>query len=585
MYDMMVSFISFCLLLLVALSSVCVAVDCPIWFREAEDGTCECGYNVGSAIQYDNATGQVSLALGYCVTYNNNPQNPQVFVGFTNYDYLGGGNRVYTTLPDNVTELNDFMCKNKSRHGFLCGECDPDYGAAINSFHSTCIECKRVYAVGMFILCAIFPMTIFFVIVVMFRLNIPSGPMLGYILFCQSFIVAIKSNSAFFYSMLYSMSYNGNKCLRYSLSVSGVWWYGMAFIYFSKPLCVSQGMSRLQVTCLEYVYVLYPLFLIFITWLCIELHDRNFKPIVFAVKPFHKYFTRWRRNWSASDSIIHAYATFFFLSFISLDFVSFNLLYMSRVYNDMSQVTNTVMVYDPTIELNSPQQLAYAIPAILLLFFLGVCPTLFLCLYPTKLFKKYFKFLPRTQLMLNTFIDTFQSCYKDGLNGTYDFRFLSSAPMLVSLLTFLWGIVYAQLNFVRHVYFLDIFSLITLCLSGTIAYIRPYKTLYMNFSLSFHAAIVSVLSGICAMWYEGHIVSARSIASAYTFFTMLPHFLALATLVYHCLRRVSCINRRMEAASEAFSSLFRRSPENNLTESLPDRLQNSYAYRSIPRVN
>ena len=69
---------------------------------------------------------------------------------------------MYTTLPDNVTEWNDFMCKNKSRHGFLCGECDPDYGAAINSFHSTCVECKRVYAVGMFILCAIFPMTIFF---------------------------------------------------------------------------------------------------------------------------------------------------------------------------------------------------------------------------------------------------------------------------------------------------------------------------------------------------------------------------------------------------------------------------------------
>ena len=348
-----------------------------------------------------------------------------------------------------------------------------------------------------------------------------------------------------------------------------------------KPFCAHHGMSRLQVKSLEYAYVLYPLFLIFITWLCIELHARNFKPVVFAVKPFHRCFATVRRNWSASDSIIHAYATFFFLSFICLSYVSFNLIYATHVYNIDGDTIRRVLVYDPTIELYSRQQLAYAIPAILLLFFLGVCPTLFLCLYPTRLFRKCFKVRPRTQLMLNTFCDTLQSCYKDGLNGTYDFRFLSSTPMLVALLTFLFGIVYDQLQLVRHVYSLDILSLVTLCLSGAVAYIRPYKTLYMNFSLSLHAAIVSVMSGICAMWYEGHIVSARSLALAYTFFTMLPHFLALATLVCHCLRRVSCINRRMEAASEAFSSLFRRSPENNLTESLPDRLQNSYAYRSI----
>ena len=107
----------------------------------------------------------------------------------------------------------------------------------------------------------------------------------------------------------------------------------------------------------------------------------------------------------------------------------------------------------------------------------------------------------------------------------------------------------------------------------------------MNFSISFHAAIVSIQSGILTLWYDDYIMSDHTLASAYTFFTMLPHFLALATLVYHCLRRVSCINRRMEAASEAFSSLFRRSPESDGMESLPDRLENSYAYRSISTMN
>ena len=583
---MMISLVEVCrLLLLVVVVAVCVAGECPTWFREAEDGTCECGSSLGSEIQCDNVTGHVSMALGYCMTYDNVSGEMQLVTGFTNYDYLGGGNRVYTTLPDDITELNDFMCKNKTRHGFLCGECDPGYGAAINTLHSTCIECNSVYAVGMFILCAIFPMTIFFVIVVMFRLNIPSGPMLGYILFCQINIVTVRSNAAFFSSVLESMGQTGATCMKLSASLSGLWWYAAAVPFSFKPFCAHHGMSRLQVNSLEYAYVLYPLFLIFITWLCIELHARNFKPVVFAVKPFHRCFATVRRNWSASDSIIHAYATFFFLSFISLSYVSFNLIYATHVYNIDGDAIRRILVYDPTIELYSHQQLAYAIPAILLLFFLGVCPTVFLCLYPTRLFRKCFKVRPRTQLMLNTFCDTFQSCYKDGLNGTYDFRFLSSAPMLVALLILVCVVYYTLRTFSRHIYFLAISSIFTLIMSVIFAYIKPYKTLYMNFSISFHAAIVSIQSGILTLWYDDHIMSDHTLASAYTFFTMLPHFLALATLVCHCLRRVSCINRRMKAASEAFSSLFRRSSESDGMESLPDRLENSYAYRSISTMN
>ena len=262
---MMISLVEVCrLLLLLVVVDVCAAGECPTWFREAGDGTCECGSSLGSEIQCDNVTGHVSLALGYCMTYDNVSGEMQLVTGFTNYDYLGGGNRVYTTLPDDVTELNDFMCKNKSRHGFLCGECDPGYGAAINTLHSTCVECNSVYAVGMFILCAIFPMTIFCIIVIMFRLNILSGPMLGYIIFCQINIVTIRSNAAFFSSVLESMGQTGATCMKLSISLAGLWWYAAAVLFSFKPFCAHHGMSRLQVNSLEYAYVLYPLFLIFI---------------------------------------------------------------------------------------------------------------------------------------------------------------------------------------------------------------------------------------------------------------------------------------------------------------------------------
>ena len=130
----------------------CVAGECPTWFREAGDGACECGSSLGSEIQCDNVTGHVSLAFGYCMTYDNVSGEMHLVTGFTNYDYLGGRNRVYTTLPDDVTELNDFMCKNKSRHGFLCGECDPGYSCYQHfTFYlcrvQQCIRCGHVYTV------------------------------------------------------------------------------------------------------------------------------------------------------------------------------------------------------------------------------------------------------------------------------------------------------------------------------------------------------------------------------------------------------------------------------------------------------
>jgi len=40
---------------------------------------------------------------------------------------------------------------------------------AINSLHVKCVKCSTLYAVGMYLLLVILPITIFFILVVMFR--------------------------------------------------------------------------------------------------------------------------------------------------------------------------------------------------------------------------------------------------------------------------------------------------------------------------------------------------------------------------------------------------------------------------------
>lgn len=527
-------------------------------------------------------TGQVSIAVGYCMTYSNVSGIQQPVVAYTGYVFPGNREGGYMRLPKNITELNDVMCTSKGAKDFLCGKCVSGYGFAVNSLYNQCAKCNTAYAVGMLLLCAILPMTIFFVLIVMFRLNLPSGFLFGYIFFCQYYVIAVRTNPAIFYSIMNSLNKIGQDMLYVSLFLAGFSWYFMSIFFFLDGICIHHSLSRLQVIFIEYIYFLYPLFLLFFLWLCIELHARNCKVIVLAFKPFYPLLAKIRRNWSVSDSVIHAYATFFFLSFSSLMFFSYVVMELSKVHDMYSNIIKVIVVYEPTIERFSHQHLPYAIPAILLFFCFGVCPTVLLCLHTTKLLNKCCIFRPRTQLMLNTFVDVFRSCYKDGLDGTHDFRFLSSFPMIISLLLFS---CFPSVNFHSRIYVYAAFALLLFVISYFFAFCKPYKSLYMNFSLCFHLAIAGILVTITALWHAGHGVSNGPLSLFFTTFTCLPHLVAIVTIVYRCICCISLVKNRMERVWRRFMSLFHQLHGQELltTSLLPDRLENSYAYRNYAK--
>ena len=303
--------------------------------------------------------------------------------------------------------------------------------------------------------------------------------------------------------------------------------------------------------------------------------------MIFLWKPFHKCFVKVRRNWSASDSIIHAYATSILLSWTCLIYVVGVTFLTTDIYNINGTVVTTGLVYAPTIKRFSPQHLPYAMPAVLLLFFFGVCPTLFLCLYPTRLFRKCFK-VEKYKIFLKIFADAFQCCYKDGLNGHYDFRILSSAPMVISLTNFAVINLFSNIQeFYIEVSARSLHSLIYLLISFVVAYVRPFKSLYMNFSHSFHLIIGCLLQEVAVMWYESQFPS-HYLAVSYTIMSLLPHIFALATLVYHLLQHIGCVRTVFTTMSEKISVILHGAPD--VAESLPDRLQNSWAYRWLGNI-
>ena len=72
--------------------------------------------------------------------------------------------------------------------------------------------------------------------------------------------------------------------------------------------------------------------------------------------------------------------------------------------------------------------------AILILVIFILSPALLLLCYPTKLFRKCSSYcrLRRWQA-LHVFAETFQGCYKDGVNGTKDFRSLAGLYLVVRI--------------------------------------------------------------------------------------------------------------------------------------------------------
>ena len=256
-------------------------------------------------------------------------------------------------------------------------------------------------------------------------------------------------------------------------------------------------MKNLHALALEYIEAFYPLILILITYICIKLHDHNFRPVVLLWKPFHRCFVYFRRSWDSEASIINAFATFLLLSFSKILFVSFTLLDWIQVKllnrNGTICSSSLVMYYDPTLKYFSAGQLPFAVVSICIILVFTVLPTSLLILYPTRVFRKCITCCRfRRWHALHTFMEAFQGQYKDGTNGTRDFR-------MVSALYFVFRIAVLQ-SYVFNLHHFGkgygwILALIVLVSTSLFfAIVRPYKVRHWNTAESLLLALLSLQS-------------------------------------------------------------------------------------------
>ena len=107
--------------------------------------------------------------LGYnlCMTYDNESIGFCPYFDLSNYNISKPG---YISLPDNISELNDFMCGPMNRKGLVCNKCIDGYGPSVTSTKFRCSDYSNAwYGVPLYLLLEFVPVTVFYLILLLFH--------------------------------------------------------------------------------------------------------------------------------------------------------------------------------------------------------------------------------------------------------------------------------------------------------------------------------------------------------------------------------------------------------------------------------
>ncbi len=463
------------------------ARTCPPWF-DRQNTTCKCGSRLNGRVRCDQNSSQAYLLNCNCMTFDS--AKGSTVVGACLYNCFqrssySSEDTVYHKLPPSVSQINEDICGPLHRSGRLCGNCKDGYVQPSYSYRLDCVKCSYSrWNWVKYILVAFLPLTVFFAVLVGCRFNATSKQLNAFILHAQ-----MISNPSEIQIIVAAVQTNPSLTLPLLGAHTIATLYGIWNLDFFRtvvpPICLN--LSSLQLISLDYAIGFYPLVLIAVTYNLINLHERNFKPVVWLWSPFKRCLVQVRREWNIKSSIIEAFATFLILSYLRFLSVSFNILVPTQVF-DIHGHSRLYLYYNASIEYFGEEHLPYAIVAVFVLLVFNILPLLLLLIYPLRCFQRCLNRCRLRSLALTTFMDAFQGHYKNGTNGTLDCRYFSATWFV---LQFLWYIVFAS---TLSKYFLPIMAVICVSISVLMVAFKPYKSPPYN---SISIILLLMLALIC----------------------------------------------------------------------------------------
>ena len=496
------------------------AHSCPPAFV-SRGNSCVCAEWPRSVVICDQRSLNATILVGYCMTYDET--NGEVAVGrCPQADHRSDYHKLYYPLPQNVSDLNEYICGPFNSEGINCGYCIDGYAVAPLTYDQKfqCVKCNDSnlrLGVVKYLAIQFLPSTIAFLLIAIFGVSAVTAPLNAFIIFSQFSLPLITIEN--FIAGQGNIPYS----INFRMAVMGLYniWNLNFFWYFIPNFCLSRNLNGLHALALDYIRAIYPMFLITIFYICIKLHANNFRPIVWCWKPWHRHFVFFRRSFDPRTSVINAFATFMLLSYIRLITTTQFLLTFSKLFNEKGQKLQKVLYYGGSAEYMSNKHIPLAAIAIIVSATFTAIPPLLLFLYPCSLFQNFLTRCNINSHALRTFIEIFQGCFKDGTNGTRDFRYFSGLYFVLRIALLL-------------MFALSIKTYILICsiaytiISLVIAFLQPYKRQFY----SVVDAVIFALTGVIYTIILFQTVHILVIGHSYTFLIVLTDLLTVAPLAY-----------------------------------------------------
>ena len=578
----------------------CKSMSCTCWGHIR--GLLHCAY--GPDLEWT-----AYLIIGYCMSYSQLEHGSEHIV-YGRCPFTPGLEShsqsvfPFLPLPKQKDKLESQFCGKMNRRGILCGRCADNFSIDVFSDSFICQNCSA-QAMNWVIFVAfegLLPL-VFFIIVILLHISLTSGPVNGYIFFSQ--VLTVSMEVIIIRSSWKQTNIHHPIIMTYMMEdLYSVWSLDFSRFFrsfaHSYHLCLGPQLKVIHVLCLRYLSALYPLCLIVVTYVLIELHARNCRILVWLWKPLCLFCVRFRQSWRAKTSVVDAFAAFILLSYVKIVRISLVLTTFTYIYNTNSTAVKKVVNYDPTVTYLSLEHAPFAVIGILLLGTFGLVPPLLLSCYQFRHVQRCLNCCKLNRHGLRIFMDAFQGCYKDGKDGGPDRRFFAGLYFIFRLIIF---IIFDMTSRVTLTYM----ALLVACIvfATITVFFQPYKRKIYTYLDVFFFNLLAVIMGLQILgFYEVQTTLHFPMRLMITMYclTLIPLVYMVCYILLWFWRYICnfpcCGKLKMKgqhvyqwiASSplmKYFSQQYAYRNENANTSSkvtaddIPDRLANSYRYRTL----
>ena len=378
-------------------------------------------------------------------------------------------------------ELDKHICHNETT-GILCSSCREGYTADYHSLGLVCSNTSCKIGWLFYIGSEILPVTVLFLIVIIFNISFATGELNGFIFFAQMFDSVTISAQGFI---------RLPKVPNRAIMIARLFYRIFNFDFFrlqGLSFCLWTTAKSLDMLTFKYLTVAYALLLIAVTiW---SMNKCNLYQKIYCL-----------RASTMRLSITHGLSAFLVIVYAQCAIISLQVLDFTYLYSKGHKYNRTVVTYQGDVLYFQFQHLRYAIPALFFVIVVLILPSMILLLYPSCFVvvsllhldnKKCVSWLLQRipHAYLKPFADSFQSCFKDNLRFFAGLYFLYRLALLTSWL------IPSLLT--QRFMLLELFFVSMLLVHSIF---QPYKKRVHNILDSFIFFNLSVINGITVYNY------------------------------------------------------------------------------------